>query len=256
MTLYREIRGTGDAVVLLNGIMMTTASWAQQVAALEPRYRCILHDFRGQLRSPCDEPSWPIERHAGDLRDLLDELGVDRAHMVGTSYGGEVGMIFAYTYPERVRSLTVIASTSKAGERMQQSAHGGAYLARNHPERLFDSSARSFYSPEFIEAHPEVMELGRSRLAAAPRSFFDGYAKLCEAFAALDITENLQRIACPTLIVAAEHDTLKPVACSRTMAERIPGARLEIIAGSGHAVVVENPQAINETLLGFLSRVR
>jgi pimeloyl-ACP methyl ester carboxylesterase len=253
VTLYREIRGSGEPLVLLNGIMMTTASWALQVAALEPHYRCILHDFRGQLRSPCDEPSWTIESHTDDLRDLLDELGVDRVHVAGTSYGGEVGMIFAYTYPERVRSLVVIASTSKADERMRESAKGGAYLARNHPERLFDSSARSFYSPEFIAAHPEVMEIGRSRLSAAPPSFFDGYAKLCEAFAALDITDQLHRIACPTLVVAAEHDTLKPVACSRTIVEHIPGAQLTIVPDSGHAVVVERPQVVNTAITGFLN---
>jgi len=251
LKIYRETQGAGEPLVLLNGIMMSTASWALQLPRLTPRYQCILHDFRGQLRSPAEEPSWPIESHADDLRDLLDEIGADRVHVVGTSYGGEVGMIFAYTYPERVRSLVVIASTSRADEGMRQSAMGGAHLARQAPDRLFDSSARKFYSPEFIAAHPELVEQGRARLRACPPAFFEGYAKLCEAFAVLDITDKLRGIRCPTLVVAAERDTLKPVECSRTIVDHIPGARLKIIEGAGHAVVVEKPDAVSESVLEF-----
>lgn len=251
--IHYEIHGDGEPLVLLNGIMMTTASWALQLPALTPRYRCILHDFRGQLRSPTNETSWPIERHADDLRDLLDDIGVDRVHVAGTSYGGEVGMIFAYTYPERVRSLVVIASTSRTDERMRQSAGGGRHAALHHPDRLFEGAMKSFYSPQFVAAHPELLEAGRARLRSYGREFFEGYAKLCDAFAVLDITDKLSGIRCPTLVIAAEHDTLKPPACSRTIAEHIGGAKLEIIEGSGHAVVIEKPDAINERILAFLA---
>ncbi|HSP36090.1 MAG TPA: alpha/beta fold hydrolase [Thermoanaerobaculia bacterium] len=252
MTLHREIHGAGEPFVLLNGIMMTTASWALQLPALVPHFRCILHDFKGQLRSPSDEPSWTIESHADDLRDLLDGLDLDRVHVAGTSYGGEVGMIFAYMYPERVKSLTVIASTSRADDRMKRGAAGARDLALREPERLFDAVAPSFYSPEFIAAHPELIEQGRARLATFPRSFFEGYAKLCDAFGALDITKNLQGITCPALVIAAERDTLKPLACSRTIAENIGGARLEIVADAGHAVVIEKPQDVNRLVSSFL----
>jgi pimeloyl-ACP methyl ester carboxylesterase len=250
--LFYEIEGDGEPLVLLNGIMMTTRSWALQLPALTSRYRVILHDFRGQLRSPSPGP-WNIEQHADDLAALLDHLEIERLHVVGTSYGGEVGMIFAFTYPDRARSLTVIASTSRVNEHMRGGAAAAINAVDTERDRLFDIVARAFFSKQFAAAHPEVLEQERARLAEYGDDFFRGYASLCDAFSGLDVTDNLRGIRCPTLVVAAEHDHLKPVACSRTIAAEIPDARLEVIADAGHAVVIERPDAINATLTAFLN---
>ncbi|HEX9162103.1 MAG TPA: alpha/beta fold hydrolase [Thermoanaerobaculia bacterium] len=255
--LFYDVLGSGDeTAVLLNGIMMTTESWALQLRALTPKYRCIVHDFRGQLRSPvASSEGWNIELHADDLAALLDHIGVDRVHVIGTSYGGEVGMIFAYTYPERAKSLVVIASTSATDEAMRASATAGMTTARLHRDRLFDGAARAFYSPEFLRDHPEVLEQGRARLASAGDAFFRGYANLCDAFSALDITANLRAIRCPTLVIAAEKDTLKPVDCSRMIEQEIEGAQLVVIPGSGHAVFMEKPDEVNRAITSFLDSV-
>jgi len=249
--LFYDIEGDGEPLVLLNGIMMTTRSWAPVLSALIPRYRCILHDFRGQLRSPHRGP-FNIEQHADDLVELLDHLGVDRTHVAGTSYGGEVGMIFAYSYPERVKSLTVIASTSRADERMRIRTEEAMHAALGEHDRLYDIAARDFFSPGFLRKHPELIEQGRTRLASYDDDFYRGYASLFDAFVALDITDNLAAIQCPTLVIAAEHDALKPMPFSEVIATSIPGARRMIIEGAGHAVVVEDPSAISEALIEFI----
>ena len=249
--LFYEVAGEGEPLVLLNGIMMTTPTWAAQVGALAPRFQCILHDFRGQLRSPYGA-SFNIESHADDLAALLDHLKIESAHIVGTSYGGEVGMIFAYTYPERVKSLAVIAATSSADEHMRQRAFAAMNAATIERDRLYDIVAHDFFPPEFLSAHPEVLVEGRARLATYPKEFFSGYVNLCDAFSALDITDNLRAIRCPTLVIAAERDTLKPVHCSETIANEIEGARLVVVPDAGHAAVIEHPDIINRALLEFL----
>ena len=249
--LFYELEGNGEPLVLLNGIMMTTRSWTPVLSALTPRFRCILHDFRGQLRSPHRGPL-NIEQHADDLVALLDHIGIERAHIAGTSYGGEVGMIFAYSYPERVKSLTVIASTSRADERMRIRTEEAMHAALGEHDRLYDIVARDFFSPHFLRAHPEVMEQGRARLASYDDDFYRGYASLCDAFIALDVTGNLTAIQCPTLVIAAEHDSLKPMPFSEVIAANIPGARRMIIEGAGHAVVVEDPSAVSEALIEFI----
>lgn len=251
-TLFYEILGHGEPVVLLNGIMMTTRSWTPMLPALTANHRCILHDFRGQLLSPAPGP-WNIEQHADDLAALFDHLEIESAHVAGTSYGGEVGMIFAYTYPERVRSLAVIASTSRADDRMKARAASAMNIADSERERLFDVAARDFYSPQFLREHPQLLEQGRARVASYGDDFFRGYATLCDAFSALDITDNLRGIACPTLVVAAEDDQLKPVECSQAIAESIPDATLEVIQNAGHAAVVERPDEVNAILLRWLT---
>ncbi len=249
--LFYEIEGQGEPLVLLNGIMMTTRSWAPQLPALTSRFRCVLHDFRGQLRSP-HRASFNIEQHADDLAALLDHLHIERAHIVGTSYGGEVGMIFAYTYPERTRSLAVIASTSRADEHMRQRAFAAMNAAMTEHDRLYDVVARDFFSPEFLRAHPQMLDEGRTRLATYPEEFFTGYVNLCDAFSALDITDNLRAVRCPTLVIAAERDTLKPVGCSEAIVNEIEGARLLVVPNAGHAVFMERPDDINRALLDFL----
>lgn len=250
--VFYDRAGSGQrTIALLNGIMMTTESWAPILPALTSRFEVLLHDFRGQLRSP-DRGPFNIEQHADDLAALLDHAAIDAVDIVGTSYGGEVGMIFAYTYPERVRSLTVIASTSRIDDRMRARTAAAMNAALTEPERLFDVVAHDFYSRDFLRANPEVIERGRTRLAALPREFFLGYSALCDAFTALDITDNLAAIRCPTLVIAGENDTLKPIECSETMANAIDGARVDVIDGAGHAVVIERSGEIARRILDFL----
>ena len=240
--------GSGD-LVLLKGIMMTTASWSPLLKALQRP--ALLHDFRGQLRSPSRAPL-NIEEHADDLVALLDHLQIEQAEIVGTSYGGEVGMIFAYTYPERAKSLTVIASTSRADEHMRARTFAAMNAAIGERDRLYDIVSRDFFSAEFLAEHPDVVEQGRARLATYDDDFFAGYISLCDAFSALDITDNLRAIQCPTLVIAAENDKLKPVSSSETIAANIAGAQLEVIRDAGHAVVIERPQDVARLLLPFL----
>ncbi|NNK52733.1 MAG: alpha/beta fold hydrolase, partial [Xanthomonadales bacterium] len=113
--IYWESLGQGLPVVFLNGILMTVDSWKLQTLALSRNFHCLMHDFRGQLRSSKPSESWTLEDHAEDLKALLDQLGIEKCQIVGTSYGGEVGMIFAANWPERVSRLAVIASVSEVG---------------------------------------------------------------------------------------------------------------------------------------------
>ena len=238
-------------LVFLNGIMMTTRSWGNILTAFTPRFECVLHDFRGQLRSP-HPSSFNIEQHADDLAALLDHLGIERVDVVGTSYGGEVGMIFAYTYPERVKSLTVIACASRADEHMRRRVFAAMNAAMTEHDRLYDIVARDFFSPDFLRAHPETVAEGRARLAGFADEFFRGYVNLCDAFTALDITDNLRAIRCPTLVIAAERDMLKPLSCSEAIVSEIEGSRLLVVPDAGHAVVIERPDSISGSVLEFL----
>ena len=249
--IYHEVVGAGEPLVLLNGIMMTTASWAKQTSALATRFCCILHDFRGQLRSEKPPGPYSMQMHVADLLTLLDELGIERAHLVGTSYGGEVGMMFAGAHPDRVRSLSVIASVSRVDQSLRDSIALWAETARNAPEHLWEVSLPYNYSPQFIAANPSFIEASRQRVSAMPPDWFRGLADLCDAFLRLDV--DLGAIRCPTLVLAAAGDLLKPLRFSREIADGIANAQLAIIEDAGHAVVIEKPDAVNSLLFQFLT---
>lgn len=249
--LFREVIGEGEPVVLLNGIMMTTASWVFQTRALSPHFRCVLHDFRGQLRSPDPAGPYTMEQHVEDLRALLDELEIERAHIAGTSYGGEVGMMFALEHPERVRTLTAIACVSHIEPPLRDAVVRWRDAARTDPGSLFEITAPYNFSPGVLT--PSFIEQGGDRLRSYGSQFLANLADLCDAFLRLDITDRLDGIRCPSLVLCGENDILKPPHYSETIASRIPGARLQVIPGAPHAMVLENHDAVNEALLRFLA---
>jgi 3-oxoadipate enol-lactonase len=252
MNIHHEVAGEGEPLFLLNGIMMTTATWVQTTRALAPHFRCVLHDFRGQLRSAKPPGPYSLAMHVDDLARLMDELRIDGAHLVGTSYGGEVGMMFAAAHPDRVRSLSVIASVCRPDDTLREGVIRWAETARRAPERLWDLALPYNYSPRFIEANPAFIEAGRQRVSSLPPDWFRALADLCEAFNTLDV--DLAAIRCPTLVVCGSEDALKPPRFSREIAAGIEGAELVIIEGAGHAVVIEKPDAVNEVLLRFLAK--
>lgn len=252
--IFHEVLGTGEPVVLLNGIMMTTGSWALQTRRLAERYRCVLHDFRGQLRSGKPAGPYRLEEHVDDLAALMDELGIGRAHLVGTSYGGEVGLLFSLAHPERVQSLAVASSVSHVEPLLRQQVRVWADTARHAPERLYDVTAPHNFSNRFLSTRADALEQGRARLAAYPAEFFPAFAELVDAFAALDVTGRLPEITAPTLVLCGEEDALKPPAYSRIIAERIAGAEILLVPGAGHAVVIEEAETVNTALLGFLAK--
>lgn len=256
--IYYEDHGSGEPVVLLNGIFMNTKSWYLQLKPLVSRgYRVILHDMRGQWSSgkPDCADCYSLEIHADDLKQLLDQLDVKKAHVVGTSYGGEVGMYFAVKYPEYVNDLTLIASVSEVHEELRITALRWLEGAlSNDPKKFVLSWINDVYSDSFIEkSGPQLFE----RLVSVYSSGFDfrSATYLLKAFLKLveePLTPKLRSITKPTLVIAAEKDRVKPAKYSEIIARNIANSAYMIINDAGHAVVIEKPVIINYLLIGFL----
>ncbi len=254
--LHFELLGEGEPIAFLNGVLMTTQSWVLQTSFFRQRYRCLLHDFRGQLLSDKPESSLSLEDHAHDLRELLDRLEIETCHLVGTSYGGEVGMIFATKWPQRVRSMAVISSVSEVGTELDRAVASWEKTALETPDRLYRVALPMNFSRSFIENNLEMIDNGERRLASCPPEFFAAFAQLVRAFRRLDITEQLTLIECPTLVLVGELDVLKPPHYSRLIAERIPSSEFLMVPGAGHAVILEKPLEVNTALLGFIEKHR
>ena len=105
--LYYEVHGPedGDVIILSNGVMMSTASWAVQRDVISKYYRLVLYDCRGMWKSEHPEGPYSMAMHAEDLLGLMDHLEIEKAHIAGISYGSEVSMTFAANYPERTKTF-------------------------------------------------------------------------------------------------------------------------------------------------------
>jgi len=255
--LFVQSEGVGEPVLLLNGIAMTAVSWQAVARPLAKRVRVVRCDFRGQLMTPGPPPQDIVE-HADDVADLLDHLELDSIHIVGTSFGGVVGMLFAARYPARARSLITIASADGFDETMADEVarwRQGCVDSLEGGDRgwLSDVLEPVVYSPEWVAAHTAERAQRRAQISALPDAWFEGLIGLLDSAHSLRLRNELAAIACPTLVVAAELDGFVPIDRARGLATAIGGARFEIIEGAGHAVVVEKPQRIAEICMDFLA---
>jgi len=253
-----ELNGPQDGypLVFLNGILMNLRSWSAQVSHFSKEFRCLTHDFCGQLYSSKNVPEQlKLEMHAEDVLSLLDELQIERCHLVGTSYGGEVGLLFAKAYPERVRSLSVIASVSYSGALLRRQVALWKKLAMADKGLLYDAVVSTSYSNRFLERHGNFLDMRRANFKELPADFFQAFRRLCEAFLQFQLpAEELAQITCPCLVVGASLDILKPPYYSQYIATHLPDAALELIDKAGHAVVVEKPKAVNALLRRFIEK--
>lgn len=257
MTIYHTVDGAGPPVLLLNGIAMTGASWRPVAASLSEHFTVIYCDLRGQLMSPGSPPA-DVGGHVGDVIELLDQLGVDSVHVLATSFGGAVGALLAARHPDRVRSLVSIASADGFTDVMADEVarwREATVRSLEGPDRgvLSDILEPVVYSPAYVEAHREQRVLRRKQIAALPTEWFEGLVGLLDSAESFSLRSELGAVRCPTLVVAAELDGFIPLDRCRGLAEAIPGAEFQVIEGAGHAVVVEQPDAVVDLALDFFA---
>lgn len=255
--LHHLSGGAGQPLVLLNGIAMTAVSWEVVARPLAEHYRVIRCDFRGQLMTPSPPPD-DVADHAEDVVALLDDLGIEKAHIVGTSFGGVVGTLVASRHPDRVRSLITIASADGFDEAMADEvarwrAACVASIESSDRGHLSDILEPVVYSPAWVEAHKAERAQRRAQISALPDQWFRGLIGLLDSAHSLRLREELHRVRCPTLVIAAELDGFVPLDRARGFAEAIDGASFRLIEKAGHAVVVEQPRRIVGMCLEFLS---
>jgi 3-oxoadipate enol-lactonase len=248
-----ELEGEGrETVVLLNGIGMSMAHWKPCSAILSKERSVLLSDLRGQLLSEKPAGPYSFELHAADLKALLDSLGISRAHIVGTSYGSEVGLAFARLYPEAAASLTVVDGVSEVHPLLRAAVASWKAAALAGPEAFFRSLIPWTYSERYIAANAALFDARAAAISKFPRDYFEAFASLCDAFLAIDETRHLGEIRCPTLVLVGSEDILKPRPYSEIIANGIAGARLEVLEGEAHGCAIENPAAVSARILAFL----
>ena len=247
--LTHRIDGTGPPLLLLNGGLMSIGTWQPYADALSVRHRVIRCDFRGQLLTPGPPFATSWEEHATDVVSLLDALSIERAYVVGVSFGAEVSMLLAALHPARVSRLAVISATDYTTEAMRADAAEGWARMKGDPAELFRHVARKTWSPAWLAAQPpDFIESRARQMAALPPRFFAGAEAIIRLLDTLDLRAHLAKITAPTLVIGGENDAVFPPEHSRAIAAAIPNARLEIVPNVGHGLLFERPERVIELL--------
>ncbi len=251
--IFWEMFGKGDreVVCLLNGLAMHTAAWYSFLPRLQPDYDVLLWDYPGQGRSSTADVPYHLDRFAGYLTRILDEIGVSRIHLMGISYGGFVALEFARQFQERLYTLTLSGIILSHEELFEMYEALSLRFYRGGPQ-AFELYTHYMYEKIFGERF--VASVGPS-LETMRRNFYERYKdrtaaliRLTEAqdpfFAALDSRiEEYRAIKTPTLIIAGDEDRVMAPKVQSKIASILPNSRFELIADSGHVVYLEQCDA-------------
>jgi pimeloyl-ACP methyl ester carboxylesterase len=245
--------GAGPRTLLfLHGIGGNRESFADQLPRLAPRWRALAWDMPGYGASPAIEPL-TFEVLAQSVANLLDAEGAANAVLVGHSLGGMIAQETAARFPERVAGLVLFATTPAFGgkdDRFKNEflAHRLAPLERG---RSMAEIAADLVDGLFGPGPPAAARAKAIASMAAIKP--DAYRAALRCIVTFNRADDLARIACPTLVLAAEHDRLAPPKTMERMAARIPGASCACIAGAGHLANFERPEDFSRILDAFLA---
>ena len=253
INLYYEEHGSGQPLIFIHGLGSSTLDWEFQVPEFSKSYRVITFDLRGHGQS--DKPTGPyhISMLAVDLAGLFQALNIPSAHLVGISLGGAVAFQFALDYPASVKTLTIVNSGPSLGgtpEEAQQEIERRVGIVKQLGMRAMGEALSPTLFPK-----PEQAALRETFVKRWAENDPRAYIEATRSVLGWNVTDKLEKIKCPTLILAADQD-YTPVAEKEAYVKLIPQARLVVISEAHHATSLEQPEKFNAALREFLDQYR
>ena len=247
-------QNTNTPVFLISGLGGIRASWTKQIDAFSATRPLILHDHRGTGNSAKPSGVYSVPNMAKDITAIMDDLGIEKAHLVGSSTGGAIIQVMCIDYPGRVKSGSIVSSWPKSD----------AYFTRQFRvrkevllgmgwETYTRFSTFTLHSPKFFTDNFQTIQLQENQsIANAPPA--EIMAERIECIIAHDQLDRLGQITSPVLVAVARDDVVTPLYYSHQLSDAIPGAELKIFDEGGHFVYLEKPVEFNESILEFIHR--
>jgi pimeloyl-ACP methyl ester carboxylesterase len=252
--------GAGPPLVLVHGFGASTYSWRRVMPRLAESFRVIAVDLSGfgYTQRPRDRARYTREAQGELILAVMDALGIEKANLMGHSYGGGISLWIAWKHPERVRSLVLVDSSAPTYSYDRRSRTASfrpltALYLRTwvlRPSSVRKALLHSFFddslvTPELVEAYWERVRI---------EGVIDAYYGLTVPVRGPVDTVVLEEIRVPTFIVWGAEDELISVESGRRAAARMPNAEFTVIERTGHVPMEERPEELLRLILPFLER--
>lgn len=235
-------------LVFVNGLFASLLSWEESVAHFTEDFRVLRYDGRGQGESPRPMGDYSLGTLVEDLRELLEEIGVERCSFVGLSNGGRIALEFARLYPKRVHSIVAADTYEEPSTLLKLKLK--SWLDANRiggPAHRFEVATPWIWGESIVQNRPELLEFYRSRAGLEKIHVIEGLIK----GAMEDHKIDLSTIECPTLLCVGEEDLLTPPFKHQRMVKKLSKGNLQVIPG-GHASLLEYPESLKTVVLSWL----
>jgi pimeloyl-ACP methyl ester carboxylesterase len=245
--------GEGPPLILLHGFTQDSRVWRPQLEDLPDEFDVIAWDAPGAGASADPTDVFTIADWADDLATLLDRLRVDRAHVLGLSWGGFLAQELYRRHERRVSSLVLADTYAGWKGSLPNGVAEQRLAAALRDSRLSPSEFVALYLPSMFSQHPPAKE--SHELARIMAEFHPiGFRLMAAALAVADTRDLLPTIRVPTLLIWGDQDARSPLDVAHQFHEAIPGSRMVVIPGAGHMSSLENPAAFNDHVRNFCRR--
>ncbi len=255
--VYYEVHGEGRPLLILNGIMMSTASWRAFIDAFSSQNQLILMDFLDQGQSEkLVGQTYTQQLQVQVVNALLEHLHIDKVSIMGISYGGEVAQQFAVEFHSKLQRLLffntcaytspLLGDIGKAWNLAAESNNGASYYYTTIP---------IIYSPAYYARRLEWMRNREKVLIPlfGNPAFSEAMVRLTKSADSHDVRDKLKDITVPTLVVSSDQDMITPMLEQELMVKGLANAHHVILPDTGHASMYERPLLFASLVLGFVN---
>ncbi|GAA3438134.1 alpha/beta fold hydrolase [Kutzneria kofuensis] len=245
-TVVAQRGDSGPAVLLVHALGLDWQMWEPVMDSLAVGRRVFAYDVRGHGMAAGSPSPYTMADTARDLIGVLDAIGVERAHVVGLSFGGGIAQTAAVAAPERFASLALLATTDVPFDAFEGRASSGetdGMAAQVAP------SLTRWFTANALAVNGESVQYARERVLGGNST---DWAAAWRAFKGLDVRGRLAGLGLPTLVLAGEHDVSTTPEIMRGIAARIPGSQFRVLPGTPHMQTLEQPGLVAAALAEFL----
>jgi pimeloyl-ACP methyl ester carboxylesterase len=253
--LFYAEKGAGDPVLFLNGLSGDHLYWTSQLRGFSKKFRALAPDNRDVGQTRHHGQPYGIADLADDAAGLLRRLALPPAHVIGLSMGGMIAQELALRAPECVRSLVLADTLGRADDWFRNTLGAFEKIRRQVADTpaFFDAILPWWVSWRYFEGSERITWL-RWLLQQNPHPQpLDGFLRQIDAMRRFDALERLRDIRCPVLVLVGEDDGVCPVRYSERLHQRLPGSRLVVLKGVGHAPPIEDGPLFQKCVTEFLA---
>ena len=231
--MYYEIHGEGEPLVLIHGAGLETSTVRPLIQMFTSKYKVVSIDNRGVGRTDKPDEPYSIEMLAEDTMRLLNAIGINKAHFIGSSMGGRIAQVIAVKYPEMVKGLILTSTAARVSPSMKTELEIALKTPELWEEMLKESAVL------FTQTYPPTRE-----------SFYRQFVATVE----FDGKNQLSKIKAPTLIINGTNDDTIPMGCTEELAKEIHDSKL-ILVGGNHLFAAVNLNLLVKPALEFFEEV-
>ncbi len=249
------VQGEGEWLVMVGGYASGNwSSWGAQLTRAAQDFQVLAFDNRGIGGTDAPDMPYTTQMLGADALGLMDQLGIERAHVLGKSLGGAIAQQMVLQQPQRVRSLAMTSTFGKLGPRGHDMVSWwlGSAQAMGVNRCFLAGLLTYFYSEAYYEQHHEKIHASVDAMLQVNRPLH-GYLNTGNALLTHDVMARLGEITCPTQILIGKNDIITTVEHSQALAAAIPNAELRVYEDTWHGFMSERPEAF-EAMLQFFKQ--